>query len=500
MSALQAFFDKSIKLPSPPAIAVKILTAIRKDDNSFDKLAEIIMADPALTAQVLKIANSSLYGLSKKVNSLSQATALIGTQTLKNIALSFVIIENFQDIPQAGFNLDLFWRRAVSTAVSAEILAGQLGHKDQDIFVSGLLQDIGVLIMFLSNTTSFTEVLDTKRISGQSLSEVERNRFGFDHAEVGSHLLETWNLPDSIYGPIRRHHSRDPEEPYRVTARILCLADKISSIYHGTQSNRKCIEVHQDLADQYQFHDEMIDDMIDSIGEKAREMLDLFSLDPGDMKPFSLIMQEANEELRRLNFSYEQVVLELKQAKRSAEQLAVELKQANDRLRELAFRDDLTGLYNHRYFQEVLESELERSARYQHPLSLLMVDIDFFKRINDTYGHVTGDIVLKQVGNVMIQLVRHCDIVARYGGEEFAIILPEIGTAGAKVLAQRVRRGIEQNTIIQDNQEITVTVSIGLASTDMTGLDEFRSRLIEGSDQALYAAKRNGRNRVEPWG
>ena len=497
MTTVQDFFDERIKLPSPPAIALKILKAVRQDDNSFKELAEIVMADPALAARIMKLANSSLYGLPKRVDSLVQATALIGTQHLKNIALSFVIVQDFQEARQGSFDMNLFWRRAISTAVAAEVLAKNIGHKDHDIFISALLQDIGVLILFLSDADTFTEMLDKKRISGKSLCETEKELFGFDHAEISNHLLNTWNIPDTICGPIRYHHSKQPKEPYRNSALILGFADKISAMYHGTQSNKKAIEVRQGLKEIYQFQDEQIDGIVDAIGEKAYEVMELFTINPGDMKPFSQIMQEAIEELGRLNFSYEQLVLELKQAKQNAEQLAINLKQANDSLRELVYRDGLTGLYNHRYFQEVIESELHRSVRYKHPLSLLLVDIDYFKNINDQYGHPAGDRVLKEVSEIMLKLVRQSDIVARYGGEEFAIIMPETGKVGGKVLAQRIRRGIEQHQTENHNQSITVTVSIGLVSTDMPNVGMTRKALVDQSDQALYKAKRNGRNRIE---
>jgi diguanylate cyclase (GGDEF)-like protein len=495
--ALQNFIDERIKLPSPPAIALKVLDAVRQDGDSFNDLAGIIKADPALTARILKIANSSLYRLPKRVDSLAQATALIGTQALKNIALSFVIIEGFQDTPQGSFDLDLFWRRSVSSAVAAEVLAETTGLRDRDIFISALLQDIGVLIMFLSDATAYTEVIDNKRISGKSTPEAEKEHFGFDHTEVGCHLLKTWNLPNTICEPVRYHHSQELEEPYLNSARILNLADKISSIYHGKQCNRKSIEVHQSLSSSYGFQSEKTDGIIDAIGNKALEIMECFSIPPGKMKPFSQLMQEANEELGRLNYSYEQVVLELTQAKQNAEQLAIELKRSNDKLRELALRDGLTGLYNHRYFFEVFESLVKNSLRYKHPISLLILDIDHFKRVNDTYGHPAGDHVLKEISQIMIKLVRHCDIVARYGGEEFAVILPETSVVGAKVLAQRLRRGVEQHQIRLNNKLISITISIGVVSSDMDGIELTTDALIKKSDHALYKAKFHGRNRVE---
>jgi diguanylate cyclase (GGDEF)-like protein len=463
-------------------------------------LAEIIKSDPALTTRILKLANSSYYRLPNKVDSLVQATALIGTQALKNLALSFVIIEGFHGAPQGSFNFNLFWRRAVSSAVASEILAENTGFRDRDIFISSLLQDIGVLIMFLSDATAYTEVIDNKRISGKSTTEAEKEHFGFDHAEVGYHLLKTWQLPETIFEPIRYHHSQNPKEPYLIPARILALADKISSIYHGTQCNKKSIQVHQALNSIYGLQSEQANAIIDKIGVESLEIIECFSIHPGKLKPFSLIMQEANEELGRLNYSYEQIVLELTQAKQNAEQLAIELKRSNDKLRELALRDSLTCLYNHRYFYEVLESQIQNSLRYNHPVSLLLMDVDHFKRVNDTYGHPAGDLVLKEISQILVKLVRRSDIVARYGGEEFAVILPETGIVSAKVLAQRLRRGVEQLKVKYNNILISVTISIGLASSDMDGIEVTRESLIAKSDHALYKAKSKGRNKVEFYG
>ena len=251
------------------------------------------------------------------------------------------------------------------------------------------------------------------------------------------------------------------------------------------------------MAESWNLSGEKVDELIDLVGEQSREILELFAIDPKKIKPFSQIMQDANEELGELNFSYEQVVLELKQAKENSDQLALELQQANSKFRELAYRDGLTGVYNHRYFQKVFEKELERAVRYKHPVSLLMLDIDFFKKVNDTYGHTVGDDILRDVSGVFVQLVRNCDIVARYGGEEFVIILPDTGAKGAKVLSQRLRRGVEQAKFDCSGKLVSVTISIGISSTDMAGMETTRATLIECSDQALYKAKENGRNRVE---
>jgi|GEM_PF-888229 len=163
---------------------------------------------------------------------------------------------------------------------------------------------------------------------------------------------------------------------------------------------------------------------------------------------------------------------------------------------KLAFTDPLTGLYNHRYFQETLKQEFVRSRRYQKPLSLMIIDIDHFKRFNDNFGHLVGDKVLIYVGKIFENSVRErIDTVARYGGEEFGVLIPETPLSGAKNLAERIRSAVESEPMRDEASELRVTVSIGVACTTKTHCEK-QSDLIQAADTALYKAKDNGRNQV----
>ncbi len=497
MATPQSMNHAADTLPSPPAIAVKILRAVKDEESSFHDLAEIVKADPAIATKIMKTANSSFYGLAKHVDSLAQATSVIGMKALKNMALSFVIVNNFEKANDSSFDLDAFWKHSITTGVAAEIVAEKMKYNNSDIFVSALLQNIGILIMFNSRPAETQKVFDEKRVSGKPLWEIEEKMWGFHHAEVAAQLLESWNLPESIFQPIRNHLVIDEKCKYSKTSLVLKIAGKIASVYYGT-STAKALQEAQKLLGKYCNIDKKESgNLIDLVGEKAREMMDIFSIDSGDMQPLSVIIQQSNNELRKLNLSYEQVVYELTQEKQKAEKLAVELQKANERLNKLAFYDELTGMYNVRYFQHKLDDEIYRSKRYKHVVSLLLIDIDFFKKVNDSYGHLVGDIVLQKVAKEMCNLVRHSDVVARYGGEEFAIILPETGITGAKVIGQRIRRGIESLQIKHKEALIPVTISIGAASTEMEGVGSSRKALISYSDNALYQAKRAGRNRLE---
>ena len=166
------------------------------------------------------------------------------------------------------------------------------------------------------------------------------------------------------------------------------------------------------------------------------------------------------------------------------------------KLQVLATTDFLTGLPNRREFTDRLADEFHRVQRFgDQRSSVLMLDLDLFKRINDTHGHATGDAVLKHFAQLVRNTLRKIDMVGRMGGEEFAIILPGTDSAGARIFAERLREAVANNPLVQDGEPILLTVSIGIATMDRP--DENAEETLLRSDAALYRAKRNGRNRVE---
>ncbi len=179
----------------------------------------------------------------------------------------------------------------------------------------------------------------------------------------------------------------------------------------------------------------------------------------------------------------------------------LELIVKNQVLSDVSARDALTGLYNRPYVLEKIDSELNRALRHGSPISLLMLDIDFFKRINDEYGHPAGDEVLKGIGRVLRESCRVYDVAGRYGGEEFCVVLPETKLGSTTTVAERIRARLAAAPIDAGDVAISVTASIGVAGVDATAEDAVLSAamLIDRADRALYSAKHQGRNRVELW-
>ena len=175
--------------------------------------------------------------------------------------------------------------------------------------------------------------------------------------------------------------------------------------------------------------------------------------------------------------------------------LQKELLESNRRLELLSITDGLTKLHNHRHFQDELARAFEESQRYHRPLSLVMADLDFFKKINDTHGHAVGDEVLKAVSSIFQQSIRSTDLAARYGGEEFALMLPETNLDDAVAFAEKLRSIVESSPINTQAGPLSLTISLGVASVPHSLVHSAKD-LVVTSDKALYRAKRNGRNRV----
>ena len=171
-----------------------------------------------------------------------------------------------------------------------------------------------------------------------------------------------------------------------------------------------------------------------------------------------------------------------------------QLQEANKKLEELSRTDGLTGIFNRAHLEEMLMHEYGRSLRYEQPLALIMLDIDHFKRVNDTKGHLAGDAVIRGIANAVNDNIRGHDVLGRYGGEEFCIFLPATSLEGAMVCAEKVRKIIEESVIMYNEEQIKVTSSFGVSV--ITPSIHSYEKLIDAADAALYISKNKGRNAV----
>lgn len=219
-------------------------------------------------------------------------------------------------------------------------------------------------------------------------------------------------------------------------------------------------------------------------------------------KPFNIqvLLKSIQNAIRQRDLQVENVIL-IKKIQENEKILEERIKQAtfdlektNKKLAELAVRDGLTGLYNHKFFHEKLTMEIDRAKRFKYKIGVLIADIDKFKDINDTYGHLKGDEVLVTLSKVLQNSIRRVDILARYGGEEFGVIMPEI-KSGCMTVMERIRKKVENECIIplnKDGEQINLKISCGMSiyPDDADAIND----LINKADKAMYHSKKNGRN------
>lgn len=212
---------------------------------------------------------------------------------------------------------------------------------------------------------------------------------------------------------------------------------------------------------------------------------------------FNAMVAHLSMSVKALNKANKDLLNEIEERKT----VEAALRESEERFRRLSITDPLTGLYNRRHFFEIAEMETERAHRYGSCLSLCLFDIDSFKSINDTQGHDAGDIVLRMIADTSRKEARRIDVVARYGGEEFIVAFPETGIGEAGIVAERIRKAVEETRLPCGDGALCVTASFGVAVFDPAALDgrtyaESLQAVIRQADEALYRAKNSGKNRV----
>lgn len=227
--------------------------------------------------------------------------------------------------------------------------------------------------------------------------------------------------------------------------------------------------------------------------EKITEVLQLGAFDHlvRPLANMDLVAAALNRAIQKAELQRDNRHL-LESLKRNVEEMG----KLNSTLRELATRDGLTGLFNHRFFREALDQEISRCTRHERTFSLIFLDVDYFKKYNDTHGHLAGDEVLVTLATEIKQASRATTILARYGGEEFVLLVPETDGTGARIYAEKVRKLVEEHPFKgrETQPDGAVTLSLGVATFPHDGRDS--ASLINYADQALYRAKEGGRNRV----
>jgi two-component system, cell cycle response regulator len=612
------------KLPTPSKVALELIRLCHGEDSSLLDIAHVIEADPALSAELLKYANSAIMGSRHPVASIQKAAIKIGMNGIVNLALGFSLLSKYQGGACQAFNYNRFWSRSLAIAVAAKAMAAVNSNHDPDeLFACGLLSHIGELALASSYPVEYAQLLN-RETTGKNLKEEEDRAFGLNHDELTAELLYDWGLPEK-YCLAAAFHENCVQENINSAkidelAEILYLALQISEICLLELPLIRNFDFLEKLAEKLGvaagafpsffdtivatwqewgyflqintqrcplYHQVKLLEGVIAEGRPAQHIAEKLSILAVDDDPMTLlnltrmlkndnrriITAEDGEQalllaldeqpemiitdwrmpkldglelckiLRRTSITQHIYIVmltsceaddELVQAFdagaddyvvkpftpkvleariRSGERLAryqqtihhdreviqqyaAQLTAANRKLQTMAMTDALTGLPNRRSAMSRMKDVVAETSRYREKLSCIMIDVDHFKQINDTYGHDNGDLVLKEIARIFSSKARSYDMVSRIGGEEFLVICARSDREDSRQLAERLRMAVREFEIdLGINSRIKVTISCGVA----TWIDSFTndSELIKAADEALYRAKQNGRNRVE---
>jgi diguanylate cyclase (GGDEF)-like protein len=609
------------QLPTPKGVALAITELARRENVTLAEVARVVQTDPALSGRLIKLANTATQ-ITRPVASVQEAVVRLGLNAVRQLALSFSLIDNYRDGACAAFDYDAYWSHSLLVALTVQELAARIRVAPPDeLFACGLLAHVGRLALATAYPQEYDRILrDTEGRPIESLLALERQLLATDHVELSLVLLADWGLPEPLIDAVRHHEDPDAarvlgDSRIGTMAVMMRLAQSVGDLGLGAEDERATrIGPVLQIAGELDYAAGEAASLVDGVmarwrewgallkvGTKVLPPAETFVPPPGtpaagQPAPLCILVADGNEFSRRklagllvqegghrvhvaadgreaLALAMEvlpQVIiaqrdlgavngLELCQALRATDEgsrvfvlllddvggderlieafeagvdeyavqpvagrvlcarlhtarrqvalreewekdraqlrhIAAELAIANRRLATTALTDMLTGLPNRRSAMDQLEQAWSAAQRSGQPLSVMVIDIDGFKNVNDTYGHAAGDTVLREVAATLRASARKQDSVCRTGGEEFLVICPDTDLKAALQSAQRLRQTVAARPIAIDHTRLTMTVSVGIAEKTPETADT--DAMVSRADQALYAAKNAGRNRT----
>jgi len=484
-----------VSLPSLPSIAVKLIDASKDPDISLREVSSIISSDPAISVKLLKIANSSLYSQRRAVNNLREALTLLGFNASLTIALSFSLFQSLKSSDNKNFKHENYWKRSILSAEIARMLGSRLGLSSlEDLFLASLLQDIGILV--LENIKQSPYICDEgQRLKHTECIRLEQKILGVEHSLVGAWLLNSWHFPIKLVNAVLYSHSLSNNKFKQTKSssrfhQCLCFSGSLADLWLEDEPDELQKATLKATKIFLNINEVECNKLINDINNELPELSSLFEVGLMDEIERGQLLDEARELslVRSLYFvkQYEDAHHQLENIEEQVKTIEKENEQ-----------DHLTKVYNRKHIDRLLPEEYELANINRWPLSLAFIDIDNFKEINDSYGHLAGDQVIISIAEFFVKNIRQTDTLARYGGDEFILVLPgSTLDIGRRMLERLVKLLSDELKIEFEGKVLNPSVSVGLVShMDQHDFDDITS-FISAADNALYKAKSAGRNCV----
>lgn len=490
--AATGFLSDGDDLPTAPAIAADIVDASHTSNWSLCDIELAAMRDPAIATKFLRLANSTLFGSPGRVSTLPHALARLDFHIARVVALSFRFPN--EAAVQSGFDFLSYWRFCLGRSLAANALARYFPEVNVDeARLLGLIADCGILILVERYGAMYVQAVDEARRSKVDVRVVEKDWFDQDHTSLTAELFRGWYFPEHLAQAVDCFESPEKIENAhwqpRGLAKTLYLANATQAIDRKSDPSSWIALVERWANVDNQRAESTVREILFAT-EKSQELYAEDGLSQKD------VIAQAH---RRIIDASLATATNLTLASRQAEESrkrADELQRQHDRLLRQVTADPLTGVGNRSFLDIRLNEELQRAKRSKRPLSVVLYDLDHFKKLNDTYGHLPGDDVLKATARAVRALLRVNDVLARYGGEEFVVIAPDTDAVGANSLAERIRECFEKLRIETHGHTLSITASFGVVTASDAEAIAGGNDLLSVADAALYLAKNAGRNCV----
>lgn len=487
-AAREAEFRARLKyntnIPSMPAAAVRAIEIGNDPESGIADVVAVIQSDVALTAKILMAANSPVYGMRRKVSNLNQAASMLGLDACMVLILGFSLNGATRQKGVGSIDLKPFWLRSLAAAVAGKQLAVQTDRTNpEQVFLASLLQDIGIIAFDRLEHERYAPLFYEAE-SHAMLMRLESVAFGLDHARMGKCLLAEWHFPEWMIDAVAASHGKgeNPLQAHVCTASL--FAEIFTAVDRDVAIQTACDAAQSVLG----MSEEQAIEAIGAIQQSMPEYAALFDVE----YPCSDddLVEQARQTMMLRSM---RLCTDIVQSRNRAAEYEMQVKE----LEHKASRDVLTGTYNRAHLDNHLAEQFERASQQQWPLGIAFIDLDHFKKINDTYGHQFGDTVLKGTARCLLANIRQEDLLARYGGEEFVLVMPGIDDRTAFGAVDRLLEAFREYPFATDDgKQVSITFSAGVAThLGERRFDSVRD-LVRAADESLYAAKTGGRNQV----
>jgi two-component system, cell cycle response regulator len=499
---------KSTNLPTLPSVALQLLELSSNPESEIADFIRVIRSDPAISAKLIKAANSPYFGLSAQVSSIEGAIPLLGSTVVTSLALSFSLIGEKETNKDQRKYYQAFWSKSLLQAVTAETLARKYRTTNPaEAFLSGLLCDLGVLTQLRGIPDEYLHVLNLAEENLVDLFAVEREQLGFDHIEIGAKMMLDWRMPEQLIEAVRLHHAAESEIQVisngrrKALVQIVRFASAVGE--YLTRDGDKTI--HNELCELAQsiwkLAENEVNGLLDEVRSRTDEAAALMAIDTNQLPRPADLLARANEQLAEIAMREHAVITQVSLQSAVLEMENRRLRERNTALHEQAGVDSLTGLHNRGAFDEVFETMVGSCVRRGSTVGVIFADVDNFKKLNDTCGHQFGDEVLRRVARILKSTVRGSDFVARYGGEEFVIIAADCPAHVVNAISERIRGRVESEEFQCNGRAVSVTISVGGCVAPSSAVTEdvdqaLAKAMLQQADDAMYHCKRNGRNQI----